>query len=262
MGEVLAMPDAYLMRGRVMHLRLRPVVHRFLYPVFAVRLRLSALGQLNSFWFGVDCWRPLSVRTGDYGPRDGSPLLSWIHLQLAAAGLPANGEVWLQTIPRVLGYAFNPVSFCYCHDAEGRLVAILADVNNTFHQHHAYLLANSDGSPIRDGQALICRKRLYVSPFAPVAGEYRFILSEQPERMLMRIDYHDALGALIRTSISGQLYPLTPGRILLALLRQPMLTVGIVWRIHWQALRLWLKHVPLFSKPHPPESPLSRGQEK
>lgn len=199
------MTDAYLVKGVVMHQRLRPAHHRFRYPVFAVRLRLSALDEIGNAWFGVNRFRLMTVRSRDYGPRDGSPLLPWIRSQLAKAGLPDDGEVWLQTFPRVFGYAFNPVSFWYCHDSHGQLIAVLADVNNTFGEHHAYLLANPDGSPIVNGSTLRCRKLLHVSPFCQVSGHYRFRLAEKTGRMLMRIDYHDEAGLLLNTSISGQL---------------------------------------------------------
>ncbi|ASJ24429.1 DUF1365 domain-containing protein [Laribacter hongkongensis] len=255
------MTNAYLVRGVVMHRRLRPVRHRFLYPVFAVRLRLSALDDTGNAWFGVDRCRLMSVRTRDYGPRDGSPLLPWIHRQLAEAGLPHDGEVWLQTFPRLFGYVFNPVSFWYCHDAEGRLVAVLADVNNTFGEHHAYLLANRNGEPLMSGSVLTCRKCLHVSPFCRVEGHYRFRLTEKPDHMLMRIDYHDAEGAVLNTAVSGRMTPLTSASAGAALLRQPLLTVSVIVRIHWQALRLWLKKVPFFGKPRPPASTLTHGQE-
>lgn len=255
------MTAAYLIRGEVKHDRLRPVRHSFVYPVFAVRLRLSALNEASNAFFGVDCRRLMTVRTGDYGPRDGSPLLPWIREQLNSAGLPSNGEVWLQTFPRLFGYAFNPVSFWYCHDADGALIAVLAEVNNTFGEHHAYLLANHDGAPIRAKAVLACRKVLHVSPFCQVAGHYRFRLEESPERAVMRIDYHDDAGMLLHTRIAGDISPLTVSSALKALVQQPLLTIGITSRIHWQALRLWLKKVPFYTKPNPPISQLSHGKE-
>ncbi len=255
------MTAAYLVRGEVKHVRLRPTRHSFVYPVFAVRLRLSALQQASNAFFGVDRWRLMSVRTRDYGRRDGSPLLPWIREQLSGAGLPSNGEVWLQTFPRLFGYAFNPVSFWYCHDAAGALIAVLAEVNNTFGEHHAYLLANHDGAPIGNQSVLTCRKVLHVSPFCRVEGHYRFRLDERPERTVMRIDYHDDLGLLLHTRISGQVIPLNALSALQALVRQPLLSIGIISRIHGQALRLWLKKVPFYTKPSPPVSPLSHGKE-
>ncbi|MFB9159714.1 DUF1365 domain-containing protein [Chromobacterium violaceum] len=255
------MSGAYLLTGQVMHRRLRPAANRFVYPVFCLRLKLSALEEANGFWFGVDRWRPLALRTRDYGPRDGSPLLPWARARLAEAGLPADGEIWLQTFPRVFGYAFNPVSFWYCHDAAGRLIAVLAEVNNTFGEHHGYLLSPSQGGEISASSQLACRKLLHVSPFCRVEGHYRFRFAEQPGRALVRIDYHDAAGALLHTSIAGRLRALTAPAAAAALLRQPLLTLGVIARIHWQALKLWRKRVPIFRKPHPPAAALSRGQE-
>lgn len=255
------MADAYLITGQVMHHRLRPARNRFVYPVFCLRLKLSALERLSSLCFGVDRWRPLMLRTADYGPRDGSPLLPWIRARLAEAGLPADGEVWLQTFPRVFGHVFNPVSFWYCHDAAGELRAVLAEVNNTFGEHHAYLLSAERGGAIQPASQLVCRKLLHVSPFCRVEGHYRFRFVERAGHALVRIDYHDEAGALLHTAVSGSMAALTSGRALRALLRQPLLTLGVVARIHWQALRLWLKRVPFFRKPHPPAATLSRGQE-
>ncbi|WP_047237630.1 DUF1365 domain-containing protein [Chromobacterium subtsugae] len=255
------MSGAYLLTGQVMHRRLRPAPNRFVYPVFCLRLNLAKLESLRGFWFGVDHWRPLSLRTRDYGPRDGSPLLPWIRARLEEAGLPANGEVWLQTFPRVFGYVFNPVSFWHCHNASGQLIAVLAEVNNTFGERHGYLLSQTGGGPISAASQLSCRKLLHVSPFCRIEGHYRFRFHQSGDHALVRIDYHNDAGPLLHTAISGRLSPLTPGTAARALLRQPLLTLGVIARIHWQALRLWLKRVPFFRKPHPPAAALSRGQE-
>ncbi|OHX11243.1 DUF1365 domain-containing protein [Chromobacterium sphagni] len=255
------MSAAYLLTGHVMHRRLRPAANRFVYPVFCLRLKVSALETMRGLWFGVDCWRPLSLRTRDYGPRDGSALLPWIRARLAEAGLPADGEVWLQTFPRVFGYAFNPVSFWFCHDAAGRLIAVLAEVNNTFGEHHSYLLSPAHGREITAASQLSCRKLLHVSPFCRVEGHYRFRFHQSGDLALARIDYHDGAGAVLHTALSGRLQALTPKTAATALLRQPLLTLGVIARIHWQALKLWLKRVPFFRKPHPPAAELSRGLE-
>eukprot|EP01037_Dinobryon_pediforme_P019287 gene19287-19681_t len=133
-GNYGKLAAAYLLRGQVMHERLRPVHHRFVYPVFCVRLNLARLAEAGNIWFGIDRRRLMSLRMRDYGPRDGSSLDAWMRLQLSQAGLPADGEIWLQTFPRVFGIVFNPVSFWYCHDSNGVLRAVLAEVNNTFGQ--------------------------------------------------------------------------------------------------------------------------------
>jgi uncharacterized protein len=241
---------AWLLTGRVMHERVRPRWHRFAYPVFCVRCNLAHLASLDSGWFGVNRWRALSLYTRDHGPCDGSDLATWMRAQLVEAGLPADGEIWLQAFPRVFGYAFNPVSFWFCHDRHGALRALFAEVRNTFGARHGYLLSASDGAAIDADTELVCRKVLHVSPFCRVEGHYRFRVRESQQGSSVAVDYHDAEGLLIRTSVGGRLSPLTRSTALKALARQPLLTVGVVARIHWQALRLFVKRVPFYGK-HP-----------
>ena len=250
--------SAQLVHGQVVHVRLRPVTHRFVYPVFYVRLNLARLDQCNSRWFGVDRWRPLSIRRRDYGPRDGSSLERWMRALLLEHDIAADGEIWLQTFPRVAGHVFNPVSFWHCHDAGGRLRAVLAEVNNTFGESHRYLLRiTGDAGQERAS----CVKQLHVSPFCQVEGHYRFRFRLGGANHCTGLDYHDNQGLLLKTSLSGRPVPLTDRGVLGALLRYPLLGLGIVARIHWQALKLWLRQVPFFSKPPAPIHPITMRQE-
>lgn len=243
---------ALLLTGQVMHERLRPTRNRFVYPVFCVRVNLDRLAGLSRWWFGVNRWRLLSLFVRDYGPRDGSDLATWMRAQLAEAGLPNDGPIWLQTFPRLFGYAFNPVSFWYCHDSAGQLRALLAEVNNTFGERHRYLLAAGDAAPIGPGTTLTCRKSFHVSPFCEVEGHYEFRLRESAGTAFTGIDYFDRDGLLLRTSVGGRKQPFSRAQVLSAVLRQPLLTFGVVARIHRQALRLWLRKVPFHTKPAPP----------
>jgi len=260
MNTVVTGPAALLLLGRVVHERLRPVRHRFVYPVFCVRCDLARLAELDSWWLGVNRWAPLSLYARDYGPRDGTDLDAWMRAQLIDAALPADGEIWLQTFPRVFGYAFNPVSFWFCHDRAGHLRALLAEVRNTFGARHAYLLSAGDGGVIDARTVLVCRKVLHVSPFCRVEGHYEFRVrdsrcaravqhTQHVQRTLSAaIDYHDAQGLLIRTVIGARAVPLTCANGLRALARQPWLTLAVVMHIHWQALRLLVKRVPFYGK--------------
>jgi DUF1365 family protein len=256
---VTAAPLPRLYLGRVLHRRLRPAQNRFAYPVFFLSIPLSNVAALANRWFGVNRPGLFSFRFADHGARDGSHPLEWVRTMLAGAGLAAaDGEVWLQTFPRVLGYVFNPVSFWFCHDRAGALRAVVCEVNNTFGERHCYLLAHPDGRPIRAGEELSARKAFHVSPFFPVAGGYRFRFGAGERRSLARIDYHDDAGALLHTSVSGEAVPYTPQALLAAFFSHPWMTVGVIARIHWQALRLWLKRVPVFPKPAPPAEAVSR----
>jgi DUF1365 family protein len=255
-------PAAQLLLGQVLHERLRPLRRRFVYPVFQLRLDLDRLDELDGPWFGVDRPRLLSLHRRDYGPRDGSALAPWLRQRLREAGLPDDGPIWLQTFPRIFGWVFNPVSFWYCHDRAGRLRALLAEVNNTFGEHHAYLLAPADGAPIGPGVRLHCRKALHVSPFCRVEGRYEFRCREAPGASRVAIDYHDARGLLLRTAVGGRLLPLAAGPLLRAWRAHPLQPFGVFGRIHWQALRLWLARVPWVAKPPPPSHDLTLAERE
>jgi len=162
-------PIASIGLGHVRHARLRPARHAFVYRSFFLRLPLRTLAarhwpfrRLPRNRFGW--W---SLHDADHG--DGVDALAWIDGLLQREGVPdANGEIWLHTLPRVLGYAFNPVSFWFCHRADGALRAVVCEVNNTFGERHCYLLVHDDGRPLQWGEELTARKVFHVSPFCKV----------------------------------------------------------------------------------------------
>jgi DUF1365 family protein len=256
---VTAPPQPRLYLGRVMHRRLRPTPNRFVYPVFFLAIPLSNVAALSNRWVGVNRPGLFGFRFADHGARDGTHPLDWVRSLLAGAGLAhVDGEVWLQTLPRVLGYVFNPVSFWFCNDRAGALRAVVCEVSNTFGERHCYLLAHQDGRPIRSGEELVTRKAFHVSPFFPVAGVYRFRFIGGGRRARARIDYHDDAGALLETFVSGEAVPYSARAMLAVFFRYRWMTAGVIARIHWQALRLWLKRVPFFAKPAPPPDPITR----
>jgi DUF1365 family protein len=229
--------------GRVMHRRRLPVENRFIYPVFYLLINLDQPG-LGSWLFGINRWRPLAFHYKDYG--DGRDPRLWVRERLVEAGIhDCNGGLWLQTFPRVFGYLFNPVSFWYCQRADGRVGAIIAEVNNTFGERHCYVLRPGKGGSF---SGIGSEKRLYVSPFYPLSGSYRFHFKIDCQAPRVRIDYYDQGALQLNTAIWGKSRPLTSGTLLTALLKQPLLTLGVMFRIHWQALRLWLKGVSLTTR--------------
>lgn len=250
---------ALLYSGEVMHRRCAPAVHAFRHGVFFLRLRIDGPVPALPPLMSRNRWNLCSFHDADHGPRDGSPLEPWIRGLLESHGLAcADGAIWLQTFPRVFGYVFNPVSFWLCHDRRGALRAVLAEVNNTFGERHNYLLAHDDGRPICGDDWLAARKVFHVSPFLPVSGGYLFRFRDAGAHSSFRIDYEDAGGHRLMTGIGGSGRPLTTRRIAGALLRHPLLTLGVMLRIHYHALRLWLKRVPFFPKPLPPAQDITR----
>ncbi|WP_076593718.1 DUF1365 domain-containing protein [Herminiimonas arsenitoxidans] len=259
--------SAQLCFGKVQHTRLRPVQHAFNYGVYFMRLPLRAMAQQapsNPVLFSQNRFNLLSFWDKDHGDGQQS-LISWIDALLQREGITdADGEVWLQAFPRVLGYVFNPVSFWFCHRQDGSLRAVLAEVRNTFGERHCYLLDTGEAMPY--GIELTARKIFHVSPFCSVDGSYRFRFmrtSQQQdgksvERTVARIDHDDAHGPLILTSISGTSHALSNALILRAFFFYPLMTIGVIVKIHWQAFKLWRKRLPFFAKPIPPSSELSK----
>lgn len=245
--------------GGVMHARLRPRRNDFSYRVFFLRFPVSRTDALRHPLFSVNRWNLFSFHFRDHGARDGSAPESWIRNLLRREGLgEADGEIWLQTFPRVLGYVFNPVSFWLCHDQAGGLRAVVCEVSNTFGEHHCYLLAHPDRRPIRAGETLAAPKAFHVSPFCEVSGSYSFRFRVGEDASHIGIDYRDREGTLLLTSVWGEAKPYGTGNLLRAFFLYPWMTFGVIARIHYQALKLWWKGVPFFSKPAPPERELSR----
>lgn len=246
--------------GQVRHERLRPRRHAFAYRTYFLMLPMRSLrGQPEPAGLALNRAAAFSFHDADHGdgrPASAGGALAWLDESLQRHGIAdATGEAWLHCFPRVLGYTFKPVSFWYCHRADGSLRCIVAEVNNTFGERHCYLL---DGA--RYGTELRADKVFHVSPFCDVAGGYRFRFmrsqrSERPgqaERTVVRIDHDDATGPLLHTSVSGQLEPLTPASRRRALWEHPALTLMVSVRIHWQALRLWWQRAGYRPKPSAP----------
>ena len=256
-----ARPQPLVGFGQVRHTRVRPARNAFAYPTYFLLLPMRQIAREGA---GALAWNRagwLSFFDRDHGDGRGPEAggaLAWLDALLAREGVQdATGEVWLHCYPRVLGYTFKPVSFWYCHRPDGRLRAIVVEVNNTFGERHCYLLNDP-----AYGQELQADKVFHVSPFCKVEGLYRFrfLCADQvgTARTVARIDYHDNDGLLIQTSVSGRLQPLSRAVLRRALWGHPLMTLGVVARIHWQALKLWTKRVRFFSKPQPPEQFVTR----
>ena len=273
----LSTSTATLCTGQVIHARTprsgdsfgvreATVANAFRYPLAFVAIPLRGADSARPCeeisrggWFAVDGRAVMQIASRDHGARDGSPLLDWAADVLRREGMTfADGEVVLQTFPRLFGALFNPVSFYFCHDRAGELRAVIAEVNNTFGEHHNYLIAHPDQRPISAADRLPARKVFHVSPFFPVAGEYRFRFDLQPTRRRVEIDYFLHGERALFTAVEGECQPLDQRAARRAALKFPLLAVGVVWRIHWQALRLWLKGAFFFRKPAPPLSETTR----
>jgi cyclopropane-fatty-acyl-phospholipid synthase len=227
--------------GSVWHRRLRPLEHAFTYRTWFLLLPMRSLRAHPCEALPRNRFGLVSFHDADHG--DGrADCLQWLEELLTSQGVEADGEVWLLCHARVLGHAFKPVSFWYCERADESLSAIVVEVHNTFGERHCYLLTGPELAFDREQRA---QKTLHVSPFCRVEGGYRFRFSRlDGRRASVRIDHDDAGGALLQTQLDGALQPLERRSLRSAFWRMPMHALGVIARIHWQALRLWWRGVP------------------
>lgn len=154
-------------------------------------------------------------------------------------------------MPRLLGFAFNPISLWYCEHADGSLRAMIAEVRNTFGEKHCYVLA-SEGRALTYGDAWDKEKCFHVSPFFDLVGDYRFVLSEPGERL--RVAIHEAREGIpiLDATLAAERQTLSDATLLVQVLRMPFMTLKVVAGIHWEALKIWLRGARFHTKPEPP----------
>lgn len=238
--------------GDVVHARHRPRKHALSYKVLSFLLDLDELQDLDRRLklFGVN--RRAAFRfdesdhgTGDDGAGDPGALKRWVLGHVAKAGLDTEDlRVRVLCYPRLFGYAFNPLSVYFCERPDGRTVAILYEVCNTFKERHTYVIpvpAEGEERTVRHR----CAKEMYVSPFIPMECEYRFRVLPPEDDVLIAIDEHDAEGSLLYASFAGRRQEMTDKALLAAILRYPLMTFKVIAAIHWEAFRLWAKGIPI-----------------
>lgn len=242
--------------GTVMHRRVKPKQHKLAYDVYSLLLDLDELPRLGTWLFGHNRTRPMSFYDRDHGPGTGEALKPWVERQLRAAGLePDGGPVRLLCYPRVFGFVFNPISVYFCYRRSGELLATIYEVHNTFKQRHFYVIPVADPKAELISQS--CSKNMYVSPFIEMNMTYHFKVKPPSGEVAIAIEERDPEGALLYASFHGRRHPLTARSLLGYLTVFPFLTMKVVAGIHWEALKLWLKGIPVVNRPAPPQNPVT-----
>jgi DUF1365 family protein len=236
--------------GHVLHRRFREPAHEFTYPVWYALLDLDEVAELGTRLCGFSHNR-LNLTGFDDRDHMGSSrepvrrkLVAWMREQGVT---PDAGRITLLTHLRIFGHVFNPVAFFFVHDRDEHLRHVVAEVNNTFGETFCYLL-EADGSRVRDESD----KVLHVSPFQPQGGSYRFRLAEPGPRAAVHIDLLRGGDRSMSTSLTLRRRELSSSTLLRTVLRHPHLGLWTLGLIHYQALRLWLKKAPFFTKPERP----------
>lgn len=229
--------------GWVMHSRRVPRPHRFRYRVWWMLVDLDELPRIGQSLsvFSHNRANLFAIRDRDYGHGTGA-LRSFAEERLAAAGLRhAAARIELLTMPRILGYAFNPVSIFFCRDAEDRVAAIIYEVHNTFGERHSYVIDASEDNHGVIRQA--ADKAFYVSPFMDMSQDYAFRVRPPDARIAIAITGSQQGEPVIHTALHGRRSALTSAALLRGCMTHPLLTLKVIGAIHWEALRIWRKGI-------------------
>jgi len=227
--------------GEVVHQRSRDFAHRLRYRLWMVLVDLDDLPSLQDrLRLLRRRFAPITLRTEDHGDRSGRPLRLQIEEHLAAANIDiGGGPIRLLTMPRILGYGFNPISVFFCHRQDGTLAALLYEVTNTFRERHSYLVATP--TPHDGAVRQTAEKRFFVSPFMDRDLTYDFTVRPPGDGVSVVVAVRRGGTPILSAGFSGSRRPLTDGQLLRAFVTHPLLTWKVTAGIHWEALKMMFK---------------------
>ena len=258
----------FIFHSKILHSRLEPVKNSFTYSNWSLVFNFNYLKLLSiPFLFGVNKFGLLSFQNKDYGYRKKNieclkflkDIFKKVNLSLE------NTSILMVTMPRVLGYIFNPVNFwLILEENSQKIKSVLCEVNNTFGQTHTYIcLPNKGSSYITKEMTLKAQKVFHVSPFMPVDGHYTFKFSFEGEKLGIWINYYTKSSKKpFITSVIGNLKEYSIKNLLKALLKHPHITFRAIFLIHYQALKLFYKKVKFHKLPKQVEENVSFTQEQ
>ncbi len=204
----------------------------------------------------------MSLQTADFGASSGPDLLTEIK-NLVASKVQTNpiSRVQLLCIPRLFGYAFNPISTYFCYSGVGELVAVVYEVRNTFGEKHHYVVSVEESA----SQTVLkhsCRKEMYVSPFIEMDCEYNFSVMPPAEKIVLSINQTQNNQPVLNASFSGARVEMTRKSLTRQILSMPFNSLKVIAGIHWEALTLWLKGLPLVKRVEKTDGPMALTSQK
>lgn len=246
------MPAPGIYTGTLAHRRFTPRRHEFDYPLFMVLLDVDRIGEMMkvSRFASLNRFNWASFDDRDHVGDPSLPLRRRLELDAVAHGVTLpDGPIYLLTHLRYFGYGFNPVSFFYCYGKDGKLGALLAEVNNTFGEQRSYWLTEAneiEGGALRKFRA---SKAMHVSPFMPMELDYTFGFSEPGDDVTVYMNTIGDGAINFDATLRMTWREWNAANLRGALARHPWMTLRVIAAIHWQAFVLLLKKLHVF--PHP-----------
>jgi DUF1365 family protein len=237
----------------VMHRRLAPKKHEFVYRIFLFLFDLEEFPEIERLipFLSVNSPNLYSLREEDYFQFHSRGIRHNLETFLATQNLPVRpARVQLLTLPRLLGYTFNPVSVFFCFDENNRPLTSVIQVGNTFGELKPYLVPCD---PTGRGFHVRVPKNYYVSPFSTLNLEFDFRFELPGPRLRLAIDDYSGSERVLISTVTGAREELTAPNLARFTLRYPLVTLKVIFFIHWEALRLWLKKIPFRMKEADPQ---------
>lgn len=240
-----------LYEGVLRHRRVSPRNHEFQYRVFMPYICLDELPELFAdklFWSSTS--RALAeFRRSDFLGDPGLPLADEVRRRIREeTGEQHTGPIYLLANLRYFGHVMNPIACYYCfNDDESRLEYLIAEVNNTpWDERHSYVLRGPSAGNWLKTQF---DKVFHVSPFNPMAMRYHWRSNTPDQRLILHMENTSDGDKVFDATLSLSAQPLTAANLNINLFRYPFMTIKVGFAIYWQALRLYLKGVPIYKHP-------------
>lgn len=240
--------------GTVIHTRTEEITHRFDVSLFMVYLELGELPEMFDGLPGWTCNQPGLARfdRSDHLGEESLALDEAVRRRVEEeTGDRPEGPIRLLTQLRYFGYCFNPVSFYYCFDSGGdSLESVLAEVHNTpWGEEHTYVLPMNRAQRREDEFHFRFDKDFHVSPFLPMDAYYEMSVTRPGEDLSVRIDSYRDGNRMLRADLELTRRPFTGYNAYRELSRYPLMTLQVVGRIYYEALKLWWKGATFHSHP-------------
>ena len=244
--------ESALYVGKLRHRRFSPRAHDFSYPVFMSFLDIDHLPELLrvSPFSGYNRWNWTSYCERDHFGDPSMPLRARLAEDAAHHGITLpDGQIFLLTHLRYLGYVFNPVSFYYFYDRSGQLSLMMAEVNSTFGERHNYWFTSTNARESVAAKRYSTPKEMHVSPFMDMRLDYDWIFTPPNDRLVAHMNTVTAGKPFFDATLQLRRRPWNRRELHRVLAAYPLMTLRVIGAIHWEALRLWLKRIPVFTHP-------------
>jgi uncharacterized protein len=243
-----------LYAGHVQHRRYASAAHAFNYSIFQVFLNTAEIEKtLDAFWFcSINRFNWLQYRRSDFFGDPSMDLDDAVRRHAAQQlGTPSKGPIFLLTHLRYFGYAMNPVSFYYGFDEDNQTLRwILAEITNTpWGERYSYFLPVAAGAGTGKLHTFDFPKRFHVSPFLPMALDYRWRFSDPGAQLGVFMEIFDKNEKQFDVTLTLHRRQLTFRTLLGCMLRFPAQSLKVALGIYWNALLLWLKRVTFHHHP-------------